>query len=230
MNGPHGGAERLVAFERSEFCAGCHQFPREAAVNGKALENTFVEWQASPFAAQGRTCQSCHMPGRQHLFRGIHDPEMVASGLATRIETSPERVRFSLTSSAVGHAFPTYTTPRVALRSVALDRSGGEVAGTEREHVIQRRVSVSSTGWIEHSDTRLLPGETASLDSPWQGYDAVKIWLEVFPDNFYQREVYPELLKDLKSGSPAWTLIKQAIERAERSKFRLFEQVVRRPR
>jgi len=44
---PHGGVFRTTFFESPEFCSGCHQFPAELAVNGKPLENTYVEWKAS---------------------------------------------------------------------------------------------------------------------------------------------------------------------------------------
>ncbi len=226
---PHGGATRLAAFERSDFCAGCHQFPAEMAVNGKPLENTYAEWQASRFASEGRSCQSCHMPDRKHLFRGIHDPAMVASGLTARATAGPEGAHFSLTSSAVGHAFPTYATPKAVMRMVALDDDGRELPETAREHVIQRRVKLEASGWVELADTRLMPDETASLDLPWGERREVKVWLDVLPDDFYHREVYPDVLKDLEGGSPPATFIRQAIGAAERSRFRLFERIVKRP-
>ena len=79
---PHGGVTRTPAFLASEFCRGCHQFTSNGfALNGKLLENTHEEWKASRFAREGVQCQDCHMPERRHLWRGIHDPEMVRSGV-----------------------------------------------------------------------------------------------------------------------------------------------------
>ncbi len=82
------------------------------------LENTWAEWAASPQAREGETCQSCHMPDRRHLWRGIHDPEMVRG--AVPVELVPVRAtagradgELRIRSEGVGHAFPTYTTPRV---------------------------------------------------------------------------------------------------------------------
>jgi hypothetical protein len=225
----HGGAVRSAAFGRSEFCAVCHQFPAEAAINGKPLENTLAEWQASRFAVEGRTCQGCHMPGKRHLFRGIHDPEMVASGLSSKVSTSSDGARFSLTSDQIGHAFPTYTTPRVIMRAVAIDQSGQELPGTAAEHVIERAVRLGENGWIELSDTRLLPGETASLDFPWGDHSRVRFWLDIYPDDYYRREVYPDLERELDPNSPAAALVKAALAKTETSQFRLFETVAMRP-
>ena len=79
---PHNGWISNTAFDDSRFCAVCHQFKKdEYALNGKLLENTYEEWKASRYAREGRTCQSCHMPDRRHLWRGIHDPEMVRAGV-----------------------------------------------------------------------------------------------------------------------------------------------------
>lgn len=63
----------------------------------------------------------------------------------------------SLTSSDIGHAFPTYATPKVVMRAVALDQTGQEISGTAVEHVIARVVDFGDGGWVELSDTRLLP-------------------------------------------------------------------------
>src|SRR6266436_3896370 len=88
---PHGGVTRTPAYLASEFCRGCHQFgPEGYALNGTLLENTYAEWKASRFAAAGVQCQDCHMPDRRHLWRGIHDADMVRGGLTiTLVETPP---------------------------------------------------------------------------------------------------------------------------------------------
>ena len=136
----HGGAVQSEDFERSEFCVGCHQFPANAAINGKPLENTYGEWRASRFSAEGLTCQRCHMPGQRHLFRGIHDPATVAAGLTAQVSTSHDDARFLLTSSSIGHAFPTYTTPRVVMRGIALDQNGRELPNTAMSESLGARL------------------------------------------------------------------------------------------
>ncbi|MDA8363683.1 MAG: multiheme c-type cytochrome, partial [Gammaproteobacteria bacterium] len=74
---PHDGFTVSTAFQHSRFCATCHQSrPGGRGLDGKPFENTYAEWRASRFAREGVTCQSCHMPHRRHLWRGIHDPAM----------------------------------------------------------------------------------------------------------------------------------------------------------
>lgn len=55
-------------FSNSIICAPCH-----SVVNGKGalIEQTYVEWQFSSFAAKGQHCQSCHMPS----YRGRTVPD-----------------------------------------------------------------------------------------------------------------------------------------------------------
>ncbi len=201
----------------------------DQAINGKPLENTLVEWRASPAAAKGQSCQSCHMPDRRHLWRGIHDPNMVKSGLKPAFAAEPGQARFRLTSTKIGHAFPTYVTPKVIMRGVALDESGRPIPGSERQHVIQRRVEYIGGVWVERSDTRLLPGQSATLDLRWPKSGRVRLWLEVHPDDFYHNNVYNGLLHDLPKGSVSANLIAEADRRAQASRFRLFETELRRP-
>jgi hypothetical protein len=226
---PHGGVLRTAFFESSEFCSGCHQFPSELAVNGKPLENTYAEWKASPQATAGTTCQSCHMPERRHLWRGIHDPATIAAGLTPRIAADQAGVRFEITNSGIGHAFPTYVTPKVVLNAVALDADGKPRPDTLVSHVIARRVSYDGERWREESDTRLLPGQTASIAMPWNGSVRARVWLEVFPDDYYENAVYRELVETLPRGSEALRLIARAKTEAAASRFRLFETELSRP-
>jgi hypothetical protein len=226
---PHGGVNRTAFFESSEFCSACHQFPAGLAVAGKPLENTYEEWKASPQAARGMTCQTCHMPDRRHLWRGIHDPDMVASGLTPRASADAEAARLEIANTGVGHAFPTYATPTVILFAIALDAAGTARPETLRARVIARRVRHDGQQWQELSDTRLLPGQSAAIEMPWNGYERVRVWLEVVPDDFYETEVYPGLLASLAADSePGW-LIAKARADAAASRFRLFETDLRRP-
>lgn len=226
---PHGGVHRATWFEASEFCTPCHQFPQDYAINGKPLENTFVEWQASPQAARGITCQNCHMPGRRHLWRGIHDADMVAAALTARFSATVDEARFSLTNSGVGHAFPTYVTPRVEMRAVALDADGREAPATAVRHVIQRSVVHRGGRWVEEFDTRMLPGETVALALPWRGHARARLWLEVMPDDYYDNQVYDALLSAMAPGAAAAPLINRADRAARASRFRLFVTEIDRP-
>lgn len=62
--------------EKSAFCSGCHQY---ANLNGVIVDDTYDSWAASPYAAQGRQCQDCHMkPNSDSLFAsGIGGPHAV---------------------------------------------------------------------------------------------------------------------------------------------------------
>ena len=99
---------RTPACLSSEFCQSCHQFaPDGLALNGKLLENTYAEWKASRFAREGVQCQDCHMPDRRHLWRGIHDPAMVRSGLTIVARDGASRYRVSRRArSPVPGGFP----------------------------------------------------------------------------------------------------------------------------
>jgi hypothetical protein len=226
---PHGGVMRVEEFEKSEFCAACHQFPQDQAVNGKPLENTLIEWQQSPAARNGVTCQSCHLPERKHLWRGIHDPDMVRTGLTPEFVAEPDSARFRLTSTGIGHAFPTYVTPKVIMKGVALDQSGTPVSGSEVRYVIQRQVELVDGDWVERFDTRLLPAQSATLQISWPKSGQVKFWLEVYPDDFYHQHVYGNLLRGLAADSASARLISEADRIAQASRFSLFETVLQRP-
>jgi len=227
---PHDGARRTAYFERAEFCSVCHQFPASQKVNGKPIENTYVEWQTSPQAAQGTTCQTCHMPNRRHLWRGIHDPAMVASGLTARMTADAKGVRFEVTNTGVGHAFPTYVTPKVVLHAVALDATAGTPRPeTLRSYEIARKVRYEDGHWIELSDTRLLPGQSAAIELGWDQSEYIRTWLDVIPDDFYEREIFPGLAASLPPNSDARRLILDASTNAAASHFRLYETELRRP-
>ncbi len=197
---PHGGFEARSEFGESRFCAECHQFFDDPGVNGKPVENTYREWLASPQAAAGRSCQSCHMPDRAHLWRGIHDPEMVRAAVEVELgglATAEDRLgaELSLHSREIGHAFPTYVTPRVFLAVWQEDAAGREIAGTRVEDVVGREIDFGS--WEEVFDTRIPAGESRILR-----YDEVRRpdatglvgQVRVDPD-FHYRGVFASLLE-----------------------------------
>jgi hypothetical protein len=190
---PHGGFTEHVEFEDSNFCGSCHQFrENQRRVAGVLLEDTYNEWSTSDYAARGETCQSCHMPDRRHLWRGIHDPAFTEAGLDIRLTANGKRgASYTVKNTGVGHKFPTYVTPRVTLTIQAIDENG-EVQAQDA-HIIQRRVTLSLSE--QPFDTRLGPGEEAIVSLDWkrsQRITTVKAQLLVEPDEFYQRfyEVY----------------------------------------
>jgi len=188
----HGGFQATRDFERSDFCASCHQFPQSMAINGKPLENTVEEWKQSRFAEDGVHCQQCHMPDRQHLFKGIHDKQTTLGGLDISVAAQGEGASLSLTSARIGHAFPTYVTPRITVLAEALSATGEVLAN--RYWQIGREVEYDD-GWQESMDSRLMPGESREFFSgePPEGTAAMRFSLSVVPDHFY-KGVYRSLL------------------------------------
>lgn len=224
----HGGVFRSSGFEDSSFCAACHQFPPSwGAVNGKPLENTHNEWKDSPQGKKGLTCLSCHMPERRHLWLGIHDPKMTASGLTPAFTAAGDKARFQLANTGVGHAFPTYVTPKAVMRAVRLDDSGEPIRESEVSLVIQRSVSFADGVWVEAFDTRLMPGRSETLDIMWGTARRVRMWLDIYPDDFYDHQVYDGLKNSVKGE--AAKLIAKADAAAGESRYRLFETDLDRP-
>ncbi len=221
---PHRGWTPAAAFEDARFCASCHQFgPDGYALNGKPLENTYEEWRASPQAAAGRACQDCHMPGRRHLWRGIHDPQMVREALT--IETSAATLRAGevaldvvLRNTGAGHHFPTYLTPKVFVEAWQEDARGRPLPGTLRSHEISRLVSPDLEREI--ADTRIPAGGRAvfGYHAPRAaGATSLVLQLRVDPDAFY-RGVYEGLLAGGSAGSGE-ARIRQALRDASASAF-----------
>ena len=223
---PHGGVTRTPAYLASEFCRGCHQFGRDGfALGGKLLEDTYNEWKANRFAREGVQCQDCHMPDRRHLWRGIHDPEMVRSGLTITTGGAREGdlavARLRVESSRVGHAFPTYVTPRVVLAAELLDVAGNVLPGSREELVIGREVALDLSR--ELRDTRLMPGRVAELTyrRPAAGATRVRLRVVVEPDAFYTRFFEALLAQGAGRGEAQ---IREALEATRRSTFTVFER------
>ena len=230
---PHGGVTRTPAFLSAGFCRGCHQFEADGtALNGKPLENTYREWEQSRFARAGVQCQDCHMPDRRHRWRGIHDVEMVRSGVAIDVKAPSGRIRAGETANValtlrnvkVGHAFPTYVTPKVVLRAELIDSAGAVVEGSRAERVIAREVALDLSREI--ADTRLLPGQAASLSYtprvPGPGVSA-RLTVVVYPDAFYVG--FYEVLLEQGAGRGA-PQIRQALDAARRSSFEVFRREI----
>jgi hypothetical protein len=226
---PHHGATYTTAYLRAEFCAACHQFgPKGLSLNGKPLENTYVEWRASPAARRGIQCQDCHMPDRRHRWRGIHDPEMVKSGVKVNVRLDRarhqpgQRVRatVTVTSVNVGHYFPTYVTPQVVVRAVQVGPDGTPVSDSLAEGVIGRQVPLDLSREI--ADTRIPPGGRFVLryDRPLDPSGLkLRVTVTVYPDHFYTG-FFTALLETGAGDGEAE--IREALDATRRSSFEIF--------
>jgi hypothetical protein len=220
---------RTSAFLRAEFCAACHQFGAEGLVlNGKPLENTYQEWRGSPASRRGLQCQNCHMPDRRHRWRGIHDRDMVSSGVRITLRMNRPRYRvgeqiraqLTIATPGVGHAFPTYVTPQVRVRAELVDAGDGVVAGSVEERNIGREVPLDLSREI--ADTRIPPGGRFVLAYARQLESAglrLRVTITVLPDEFYTRFFDALLAAGAGAGEAE---IREALEATRRSPYTLF--------
>ena len=133
-------------------------------------------------------------------------------------------VSLRVTSARVGHAFPTYVTPRVVLSAELIDGAGQVVAGSRQEQIIGREVALDLSR--ELSDTRLAPGKSATLTYRVK-VDATgmraRLSVIVEPDAFYVA-FFQTLLRQGAGRGEAQ--IRQALEAARRSPFSVFEREI----
>lgn len=224
---PHGGFTEEAAFSDSRFCSPCHQFaPDGRQVNGKLLENTYAEWRASRHASEGRQCQSCHMPDRRHLWRGIHDRDMVRSALhrelsVTRVDAGRIRVTAVLANRGAGHYLPTYVVPKLFVNLVLRGPGTRMLVG---QHVVGRTLDVGLER--ETADTRLAPDgrkeisfEIAAGPGKWEAILAT----EVAPGEHYER-----MFADMRQRNPGLdeatrALLDEALAKAVAARYYLEE-------
>ena len=167
------------------------------------------------------------MPDRAHLWRGIHDVEMVrqavdAELVAYDLSGQPLRATLVVGNRDVGHAFPTYVTARVYLALFQVDGDGAEIEGTRVEGTIARELDLANG--IEIMDTRVLPGESVRLDySVERAPGAVELVARVRVDpDYHYRGVFAGLLTTL-GDARARELIAEASRRISDSEYVLVE-------
>ncbi len=228
-NYPHAGWKAETAFEDSRFCAACHQFPAGGyALHGKMIENTYVEWRQSTWAQRGYTCQSCHMPDRQHLWRGIHDPVMTlkAFHIDTQFHMSPQgliQASLQVRNTGAGHDVPTYVTPHIILEAYQTDVHGNMLVNSLKTYLIARQVSLDVSREI--ADTRLPPGGRAILSyhaSKLPNAQNLVLAIRVEPDAFYNSFYKAKL--DAQLPTSERINLEKALEQTRRSPYELFRR------
>lgn len=220
----HGGFEPSAAFGDSRFCATCHQFkPEGPRLNGKLLENTYEEWLASPAAAAGQTCQSCHMPERRHLWRGVHDRDTVDAALGrelrvARVSGDRARVEAKLENIGAGHRLPTYLVPKLYVRLRLQARDGSRVLA---RHVIGRTANVDLTQ--EAADTRLAPAQAVSIAAEIDLAEAATVVLEVdvAPAEHYERMFATMLARYPDLDASPRAQLREALNEARAKRYAL---------
>lgn len=227
--GPHGGFEVSAAFEDARFCAACHQFPDDGPrVAGKLQEDTLAQWQQSGHAAQGRQCQSCHMPDRQHRWPGIHSADMVRKALDVSLEaTTDGRAVARLANVGAGHHFPTYMVPKVQVE-LSLATPDGRT----------RRLAEDTIGWgvnveltEERFDTRIPAGGSRTLEArlppSWPPGSELELKITVAPREHYERTYLSVLAQADKLDAETLRLLRQAHDEAVAARFEALR--LRRP-
>lgn len=119
--------------------------------------------------------------------------------------------------------FPTFTVPRVRMQ-LSLWRE--QLRGLDRlastEHVIERKVRLRTGSWIQYSDTRLAPGESAEIQLDWKsGADFAEYAILVEPDAYYLETMYEVNATDFADSLSA-QLWRSARDRARRNGNTLF--------
>jgi len=127
-------------FERSEICAGCHDY---TLPDGTIVFATYSEWKASKYAEEGKQCLDCHMPRlrgptvvktaangkghdvfNDHELVGGHEPSQVKRAMTVTVESltrDADRVRavVVLENSGAGHYVPTGIPSRKLVLTVS---------------------------------------------------------------------------------------------------------------
>ena len=196
-------------YERSDFCLPCHQLGPELAVNGRPLLNTYREWLEGPYMARGVQCQHCHMPNREHTFRGIHDRDAVRQGLRLRTRTGPGYVEVVAENVGAAHFLPTTTTPAIW------------IGVGDQSMRIGRLLAFEGGAWREREDTRIPPGGRQTFRVA-AAAGVARVRVTVAPDEYYER-FYAQLLAG-KLAPQARHELEAALSRARSSRFILYDE------
>jgi mono/diheme cytochrome c family protein len=226
----------LAVYERGDFCLPCHQLPARQALAGRPLLNTYKEWLDGPYFRRGVQCQHCHMPNREHAFKGIHDPETfrqgaTLAGTAVRTAASPGSaaavtVRATVTNAGAGHYLPTTPTPAVWLTLILLDQSGAPILGSEHRVRIGRHIAYVDGAWRELEDSRIAPGQSLEVAKVYPvrvagdaGHRArrVRMTLQVQPDEYYVR--FYKMRLATERNAVARAAFEAALARAEANSY-----------
>jgi hypothetical protein len=140
-------------YNRSEMCAGCHEYTNPT---GLALLTTYSDWKSSSWAAQGKSCQDCHMfevsasvvdPKVQrlpnvavnlHAMPGGHTIEQLNKALAVKARVRRAGKTLSLdvdlTNVGAGHTVPTGSAARQILLAIRVDGNSGKSLESTRTY------------------------------------------------------------------------------------------------
>jgi hypothetical protein len=220
-------------YERSDFCLGCHQLQPRGALENKPLLNTYREWLEGPYMPRGIQCQHCHMPNREHTFKGIHDPDTFRQGIKVEAITARSAasgavsVRARITNVGAGHYLPTTPTPAAWISIELVDASGTRIKGAYSDKRIGRALQSGADGWKELEDTRIPPGESLELAGAWKrgrvgAATHARVTVRVHPDDYYEGLYKGRLRQKLPADVRA--SFELALKRAQGSYYVAFDE------
>src|SRR6476660_5648906 len=166
-------------FRTTQLCYRCHSVVGGPAqfYNGGPC-GTYPEYESGYWMKErGFICQSCHMPeierpvatggplrkGRQHLWRGGHDPAMVKQAVDIKVVAEPAEpkpgdkvhVTLTLTNAGAGHKLPTGDPDRHFTVEFAVEDQSRKVL--ERQQETMGRWILWQPAIVELHDNRLMP-------------------------------------------------------------------------
>jgi hypothetical protein len=166
-------------FRTTQVCYRCHSVVGGPAqfYNGGPC-GTYPEYESGYWMKErGFICQSCHMPeidrpvatggpirqGRQHLWRGGHDPEMVKRAVGIKVVAEPlepkpgdkVRVTLTLTNAGAGHKLPTGDPDRHFTVEFAVEDQNRKVLESQSDTM--GRWIMWQPAIVELYDNRLMP-------------------------------------------------------------------------
>jgi len=224
----------LAVYQRADLCIGCHQLPARLAVAGRPLLDTYREWLLGPYMPRGIQCQHCHMPNREHTWKGVHDPDTFRQGIAVdavagRGATGVVTVRARVTNVGAGHYLPTTPTPAAWLEIELVDDAGAIIAGAQASRRIGRQLRVVGGQFEEVEDTRIPPGASLELAQGWRDgavarATRARVRVRVRPDDYYEGLYRARLAGTLAPG--VRTLFAAALARAEATPYVAYQAEV----
>ena len=220
--------KEMEIYERSDFCIDCHQLGPKTAVNGKPRLNTYREWLEGPYMRRGIQCQHCHMPNREHTWKGVHDKETFSQGITVLGSMKRDRknnvvAKISVTNSGAGHYLPTTPTPAAWIIAELLD-DDGDVLETKKKRIGWHLVFTNGK-WKEIEDTRIPPGESLLFTPFFRSKRATHVRVSIFvsPDDFYEG-FYLQTLKN-KHAARERTMFEIALARTRDAKYTAYRRL-----
>jgi hypothetical protein len=120
-----------------DFCATCHTME---SMTGDLIMSLYSEWQQSEAAAQGITCQGCHMEprGSQLRYHGFdtvaRNHEIYRDDLVFKdISLDFPQLSLAIENRIAGHAVPPSGPSRILVLEILLQ----DAQGVERHKIIQ---------------------------------------------------------------------------------------------